>query len=80
MSTHMAFFRYTDRPGVIGVVGQVLGDAGINIAGMQVGRDERGGAAVVALTVDSAIPAGVLAEIGDEIGAETARVVDLSGA
>jgi D-3-phosphoglycerate dehydrogenase len=78
MSTHMAFFRYADRPGVIGVVGQVLGDAGINIAGMQVGRDERGGDAVVALTVDSAIPAGVLTEIGEKIGAETARVVDLS--
>jgi D-3-phosphoglycerate dehydrogenase len=45
---------------------------------MQVGRDQRGGAAVVALTVDSAIPPGVLAEIAAEIGAETAQVVDLS--
>jgi D-3-phosphoglycerate dehydrogenase len=32
----------------------------------------------VALTVDSAIPAGVLSEIAGQIGAETARVVDLS--
>jgi len=79
VSSHMAFFRYADRPGVVGVLGRILGDAGINIAGMQVGRDKRGGAAVVALTVDSAIPAGVLAEIAEEIGAETARVVDLSG-
>ncbi|MFL6100444.1 MAG: phosphoglycerate dehydrogenase [Actinomycetales bacterium] len=79
VSAHMAFFRYADRPGVVGVLGRILGDAGINIAGMQVGRDQRGGAAVVALTVDSAIPAGVLAEIAEEIGAETARVVDLSG-
>ena len=78
VSAHMAFFRYADRPGVVGVLGRILGDAGINIAGMQVGRDKRGGAAVVALTVDSAIPAGVLAEIAEEIGAETARVVDLS--
>jgi D-3-phosphoglycerate dehydrogenase / 2-oxoglutarate reductase len=79
IATHMAFFRYADRPGVVGVLGRILGDAGINIAGMQVGRDERGGAAVVALTVDSAIPSGVLAEIAEEIGAQTARVVDLSG-
>src|SRR6185437_8224461 len=78
LSTHMAFFRYTDRPGVIGVMGRLLGDAGVNIAGMQVGRDHEGGAAVVALTVDSAIPPAVLAEIGAEIGAQTARVVDLS--
>ena len=78
LSEHMAFFRYTDRPGVIGVMGRLLGDAGVNIAGMQVGRDHEGGAAVVALTVDSAIPAGVLAEIAAAIGAQTARVVDLS--
>jgi D-3-phosphoglycerate dehydrogenase len=78
LSAHMAFFRYTDRPGVIGVMGRLLGDAGVNIAGMQVGRDHEGGAAVVALTVDSAIPPAVLAEIAAEIGAQTARVVDLS--
>jgi D-3-phosphoglycerate dehydrogenase len=78
VATHMAFFRYVDRPGVVGVLGRILGDAGINIAGMQVGRAKRGGAAIVALTVDSAIPAGVLAEIAAEIGAETAQVVDLS--
>jgi hypothetical protein len=33
---------------------------------------------VVALTVDSAIPPGVLAEIAEEIGAQIARAVDLS--
>ena len=53
---HMAFFRYHDRPGVVGAVGQLLGDTGINIAGMQVSRDERGGHALMALTVDSAVP------------------------
>jgi D-3-phosphoglycerate dehydrogenase len=74
----MAFFRYSDRPGVIGIMGRLLGDAGVNIAGMQVGRDHEGGAAVVALTVDSAIPPAVLAEIAEEIGAQIARAVDLS--
>ena len=54
---HMAFFRYHDRPGVVGAVGRMLGDAGVNIAGMQVSRDERGGHALMALTVDSAVPA-----------------------
>ena len=75
----MAFFRYADRPGVVGAVGRMLGDAGVNIAGMQVGRDAKGG--------DGARRAhGRLGHPGrrarprspTEIGAETARVVDLS--
>jgi D-3-phosphoglycerate dehydrogenase len=75
---HMAFFTYTDRPGVVGVVGRILGDANVNIAGMQVSRATKGGHALVALTVDSAVPHGVLAEILQEIGAASGRTVDLS--
>ena len=40
---YMAFFLYEDRPGVIGTVGTLLGDAGVNIASMEVGRKEQGG-------------------------------------
>ena len=43
---------------MVGTVGGILGDAGVNIAGMQVARDAKGGQALVALSVDSAIPAG----------------------
>ena len=42
ISEHMAFFRYDDRPGVVGTVGRLLGEADINIAGMQVARDRAG--------------------------------------
>jgi D-3-phosphoglycerate dehydrogenase / 2-oxoglutarate reductase len=76
-SEHMAFFRYEDRPGIVGVVGRLLGDAAINIAGMQVSRDTKGGHALVALTVDSAIPAQLLDEIRRAIGAASARAVDI---
>jgi D-3-phosphoglycerate dehydrogenase / 2-oxoglutarate reductase len=76
-SEHMAFFRYEDRPGVVGIVGRLLGDAEINIAGMQVSRDTKGGHALVALTVDSAIPAQLLDEIRRAIGAASARAVDI---
>jgi D-3-phosphoglycerate dehydrogenase / 2-oxoglutarate reductase len=76
-SEHMAFFRYEDRPGVVGIVGRLLGDAAINIAGMQVSRDTKGGHALVALTVDSAIPAQLLDEIRRAIGAASARAVDI---
>jgi D-3-phosphoglycerate dehydrogenase len=75
---HLAFFRYEDRPGMVGTVGQILGDAGVNIAGMQVSRDEKGGQALVALSVDSAVPAEVLEAIRTSIDAESVRGVDLT--
>ena len=75
---HMAFFVYIDRPGVVGIVGKLLGDLGINIAGMQVGRDVKGGKALTALTVDSAITPDVLEAITGAIGADMARRVDLA--
>ncbi len=74
---HMAFFRYHDRPGVVGAVGKLLGDAGINIAGMQVSRDSRGGHALMALTVDSAVPGPTMSGIVAAIGAHSGRAVDL---
>lgn len=74
---HLAFLTYEDRPGMVGTVGRILGDAGVNIAGMQVARDERGGNALVALSVDSAIPAECLREIESAMDATSVRAVDL---
>jgi D-3-phosphoglycerate dehydrogenase len=76
---HMVFFTYSDRPGIVGIVGQILGAEGINIAGMQVCRDSRGGHALIVLTVDSALPPPVLEEITSSIGAIVGRAVDLDG-
>jgi D-3-phosphoglycerate dehydrogenase len=78
LSEHMAVFRYEDRPGIVGTVGRILGEATVNIAGMQVSRDRKGGHALVVMTVDGAIPGPVLDEIVAEIGAEAARQVDLT--
>jgi D-3-phosphoglycerate dehydrogenase len=75
---HLAFFRYEDRPGMVGTLGSILGEAGVNIAGMQVARDAQGGQALVAISVDSAIPAETLAEIEGQIKAESVRAVDLT--
>jgi D-3-phosphoglycerate dehydrogenase / 2-oxoglutarate reductase len=77
LSEHFGFFRYEDRPGVVGVIGQLLGEHGVNIAGMQVARDAKGGHALVALTVDSAVPAPVIETIIEKIGAAFGRGVDL---
>ena len=74
---HLAFLTYSDRPGMVGTVGQILGDAGVNIAGMQVARSAKGGEALMAISVDTGIPAGVLADIEAQVSAHTVRAVDL---
>jgi D-3-phosphoglycerate dehydrogenase / 2-oxoglutarate reductase len=74
---HLLFFRYTDRPGIVGSVGATLGDAGINIAGAQVSRTRKGGEALMTVSVDSAVPAAVLAGIGTAIGATAVRAADI---
>jgi D-3-phosphoglycerate dehydrogenase len=75
----LLFFRYADRPGVVGTVGSILGSAGVNIAAMQVARREAGGEALMALTVDTAIEADLLGEGQLAIGATAASTADLSG-
>ncbi len=77
LAAHMAFLTYTDRPGIVGVVGDILGGQSINIAGMQVCRNARGGRALIVLTIDSALPAALLEEITAAIGAVSGRTADL---
>ncbi len=74
---HMAFFRYEDRPGVIGSVGNAFGQAGVNIAAAQVGRSEAGGEALMALCLDEAPARPVVEGIANQIGAIEGRFVDL---
>jgi D-3-phosphoglycerate dehydrogenase len=49
-----------DVPGVVGAVGTMLGQAGINIAGLELGRDRAGGMALSLVEVDGPVPATVL--------------------
>jgi D-3-phosphoglycerate dehydrogenase len=62
---NMVFLRYEDRPGIVGIVGTLLGEAGVNIANMQVARQSEGGEALMALAVDSSIPQDVLGRIAE---------------
>jgi D-3-phosphoglycerate dehydrogenase len=77
ISEHMVFATYDDRPGIVGTVGQILGQSGVNIAGMQVSRKAVGGSALMVLTVDSVIPPGTLDEIGHAVGATAIRAAYL---
>lgn len=76
-SKYMAFFRYTDVPGMIGKVGTILGQENINIASMQVGRKKIHGEAVMGVNVDSPIPETVLQEIVKQAGIEEAKAIVL---
>ena len=78
-SEHLLILRYTDRPGVVGAVGNLLGKSGVNIAGMQVARSAAGGEALMAITVDSAISPEVVAAVEKETGANLVRSVTLVG-
>jgi len=62
---------------MIGTVGRILGDARVNIAGMQVSRVQRGGRALVAMSVDSAIGSEAMADIEAAIQASYVRGIDL---
>ncbi len=77
MAEHLLVFRYTDRPGVIGTIGQVLGEQGVNIAGMDVSRQVEGGEAMAILTLDATLPAGVAQQVGEAIGAAKVAGIDL---
>ena len=76
-TNNLLFLRYTDIPGVVGVVGNALGKLKINIADMQVGRTQVGGQALMALTVDSVIPKEVIEIIAKETGSSLVRFVNL---
>jgi D-3-phosphoglycerate dehydrogenase len=73
----LVFFRYDDLPGVIGRVGTLFGAAGVNIANMAVSRTNRGGKALMALSVDSPPPQELVDEARRE-GFDDVRFISLS--
>jgi D-3-phosphoglycerate dehydrogenase len=73
----MLVTQHTDRPGVIGKVGTLLGEAGINIAGMHVGRESEGQGALMVLKLDTPTPDALLDQIRRVDGMETVRLVQL---
>jgi D-3-phosphoglycerate dehydrogenase len=66
-----------DVPGIIGQIGSILGECGINIAGMTFGREKKGGAAITVLNVDSDVPKDVLGKIKKSKNIDDVRVVHL---
>lgn len=71
--------RHHDRPGIVGAVGTILAEAGINISSLELSRLSEHGQAMMFVAVDDGIPASVLERIGAVDGIVDARVVELPG-
>lgn len=69
--------EHIEQPGVLGRMGTLLGDAGINISFLQVGRRERGGVGLMVLGVDDVLPDVVLRQVLDMPSVRSARLVRL---
>jgi D-3-phosphoglycerate dehydrogenase len=77
MADHMMLVRNSDTPGVIGRVGTALGDAGINISDMAVGRGPMEGA-MMGMSVDRSIGDALLTHIRSLDGVLAARYISLA--
>ena len=65
---NMLVVRNEDRPGMIGQVTTILGESGVNISDMAVGRSPSGGAALMVLSTDAAVPAEVVQRVAASPG------------
>jgi len=76
-SGHLMYVPHYDKPRIIGPVGVLIGEHDINIASMQVGRKDRGGTAIMMLSVDAPVPEETLKAISLIEGVLDVRMVSL---
>jgi D-3-phosphoglycerate dehydrogenase len=74
---HLAIFRYADQPGMIGRVGTIFGEEGVNIVSAAVGAESGGDDAVMALTTDAPVNQSTIDRILELEGFEVGRAVSL---
>jgi D-3-phosphoglycerate dehydrogenase / 2-oxoglutarate reductase len=74
---HLAVFRYADQPGMIGRVGTVFGEEGVNIVSAAVGAESSSDRAVMVLTTDAPVQQSTIDKILELEGFAVGRAVDL---
>ncbi len=65
IGSHMLYTTNEDVPGIIGTLGQTMGEHGVNIANFTLGRSEAGGEAIALLYVDEPVPAEARAKLAE---------------
>jgi D-3-phosphoglycerate dehydrogenase len=63
LGPHMLYVRNQDRPGLVGGLGKILGDAQINVATFHLGREKPGGDAIALVEIDAPISEQILAQV-----------------
>mgnify|MGYP001111842808 FL=1 len=69
--------EYADRPGVMGRVGSLLGEAAVNIEAAQISQTTDGTDAIMLLRIDRSVDQVVLDPIGASVGARTIKLISL---
>jgi D-3-phosphoglycerate dehydrogenase len=74
-AARMLYITNDDKPGFIGRLGALLGDAGVNIATFHLGRDKPGGEAIALVAVDQKLDAALVERIGQLAGVTQAKAL-----
>ena len=74
---HLAIFRYDDKPGMIGLVGNAFGEHGVNIVSAAVGAEDSAPQAVMAMTTDAPVPDSVIEAIAERSDFYAGRAIDV---
>ncbi|HEY6637673.1 MAG TPA: ACT domain-containing protein, partial [Solirubrobacterales bacterium] len=74
---HLTIFRYTDQPGMIGRVGTIFGEEGVNIVSAAVGAEPGRDTAVMALTTDAPVNQSTVERLLEQDGFSVGRAVSL---
>jgi len=80
LNGYVLITHHTDQPGMIGMIGTILGRHGVNIAGMQLGRHSPRAEAITVINVDDPIDEATMAELGAIPGIGNYYVVSLPAA
>jgi D-3-phosphoglycerate dehydrogenase len=75
---NLVLMVYADRPGIVAVYGKAFADAKVNIAAMQIARQQKGGKALSVITVDSPIDQKILDKLKGDIEAEVMKAITIA--
>jgi D-3-phosphoglycerate dehydrogenase len=75
---NLVLMVYADRPGIVAVYGKAFADAKVNIAAMQIARQQKGGKALSVITVDSPIDQKVLDKLKGDIEASVMKAITIT--